>query len=69
MKNFAQFFIRSIPLVVGLIITLFALGFLASFVEDGANLSDFDNEDIWGFIFFAFVGVPTLLYGVNKLAE
>lgn len=69
MKNFFQFFIRSIPLTIGLILTLFALGFLVQFVERGAYLSNFGNEDIWGFIFFAAVGVPTLLFGVNKLAE
>ena len=69
MKNFFQFFIRSIPLTIGLILTLFALGFLVQFVESGAYLSNFGNEDIWGFIFFAAVGVPTLLFGVNKQAE
>lgn len=69
MKNFAQFFIKSIPLTIGLILTLFALSFLVQFVERGAHLSDIDNEDIWGFIFFAVAGVPTLLYGVNKLSD
>ncbi|MFZ2169921.1 MAG: hypothetical protein WAW61_09835 [Methylococcaceae bacterium] len=69
MRNFVQFFIKSIPLIIGLILTLFALSFLVQFVEGGADLSNFGNEDIWGFIFFAVAGVPTLLFGVNKLAE
>ena len=69
MRNFFQFFSKSIPLTIGLILTLFALSFLIQFVENGAFLSDIDSKDIWGFIIFAMVGVPTLLYGVNKLAD
>jgi len=68
MRDFAQFFLKSIPLTIGLILTLFALSFLVQFVESGAWLSEAD-EDVWAFIFFAVVGVPTLLFGINKLAE
>ena len=64
-----RFFLKSFPLTIGVILTLLALSFLVQFVENGAYLSDIEDEDIWAFIFFAVVGVPTLLFGVNKLAE
>ena len=69
MTSFAHFFLKSIPFAVGLILTLFALSFLVQFVEQGAYLSEWDNEDVWGFVFFALIGVPVLLFGINKLAE
>lgn len=68
MKNFIQFFRKSTPLTIGVILVLFSLGFLVQLVENG-ELFSADSNDIWGFIFFAMIGVPTLLFGVNKLAE
>ena len=69
MRYFMRFFIKSLPLSIGMILTLLALSFLVKFVENGAYLSDIDNRDMWAFIFFAIAGLPTLLIGVNYLAE
>lgn len=68
MKELLSFFVRAIPLSIGLIISLVALSFLVSFT-DNAGLSDIGEENFVTFLILAFVGIPTLLFGIKKLSS
>lgn len=67
MKNSLGFFIRALPLTLGLILSLTALSFLVSFT-DTAELSEIAEEDFLSFVVLAFIGIPTLLFGIDKLS-
>ena len=62
MKEFFSLFIKTLPFTIGIILTLISLTFLIEF-------SDFEDEEFWSFVFFAAIGIPTLLYGINKASN
>jgi hypothetical protein len=59
MKSLFFFFIKTLPFALGVVLVLTSLAFLV----------DFENEDFWAFVFFAIIGIPTLLYGINKASN
>lgn len=68
MKELLNFFVKALPLSLGLILSLTALSFLIGFT-DGARLSDIGEEDFVTFLILAIVGIPTLLFGIKKLSS
>jgi hypothetical protein len=65
MKSLFFFFIKTLPFALGVVLVLTSLTFLVEFVD----YVDFENEDFWLFVFFAIIGIPTLLYGINKASN
>jgi hypothetical protein len=68
MKSFAQFFVRSLPLVAGIILTLIALAFLVEFT-DSASFDRLEDEEFWGFVLFSIGGLPLTLFGISLLSN
>lgn len=64
MKIFLRFFLRSLPLVVGVIFSLTALVFLVEFAAKKLEV-----ENFWSFVIFAVVGLPLMLFGINRLSS
>ena len=59
MKSLFFFFIKTLPFTIGVVLVLTALAFLI----------DIESEDFWLFVFFTIIGIPTLLYGIEKMSE
>lgn len=68
MKELFRFIVKAFPLTFGLIISLTGLSFLVSFT-DSASLSSISDEDFIAFVLLSTVGIPTLLFGINKLSN
>jgi hypothetical protein len=68
MKNYIKFTVKSLPLVFGLILTLISLAFLVEFATD-IYVEKFQETEFTFFVVFAVIGFPTLLYGINYLAN
>lgn len=75
MKNFARFFAKSLPFVAGIICTLTALAFLVSLLVELSShpkyfsKSILDQEKFWAFVTFAVIGLPLILFGINRLSS
>ena len=63
-----KFFVRTIPFVSGLILTLTSLAFLVEFAGS-PSLESLSEEDFVSFAILALLGVPLLLLGIRRLAE
>ena len=61
--TFIKFFVRSVPLLVGMILTLISLTYLVSFVNYG---QEYDEPYFWIFVILFVLGFPLLLWGTNK---
>ncbi len=59
MKSLLFFFVKTLPFTLGVILVLTSLAFLV----------EIESEDFWAFVFFAIIGIPTLLYGIKKAAN
>ncbi|BCO31169.1 hypothetical protein TspCOW1_12720 [Thiohalobacter sp. COW1] len=68
MKELLNFYVKALPITLGLIFSLTALSFLIDFT-DSARLSDIGEEDFLTFLILAIVGIPTLLFGIKKLSS
>ena len=68
MKNFLKYTIKSLPMVFGLILTLISLTFLIGFATD-IHVANFQEINFTLFVVFAVIGFPTLLFGINYLAN
>ncbi len=68
MKHFFKYAFRSLPMVCGLILTLTSLSFLIGFATD-INVEKLQDEEYSMFLVFAVIGIPTLLFGINYLAN
>lgn len=68
MKNFMSFFLRALPLSLGLILCLTALSFLVSFTG-AEQLTDIAEEGFLTFVVLSIAGIPTLLFGIIKLSN
>ena len=66
MKKFYNSFKKSLPFTTGIILILTSLSFLAEFTTEGL---EFESDEYLIFIFFALIGIPTLLFGINKLSN
>jgi hypothetical protein len=64
MKSIYSFFIKTLPFALGVVLVLTSLAFLVQVLD----YVDF-NEDFLAFVFFAIIGIPTLLYGINKASN
>jgi len=62
MKSLFFFFIKTLPFAIGVVLVLTSLAFLVEFLDD----VDFAFR---AFVFFAIIGIPTLLYGINKASN
>lgn len=69
MKSLLLFFIKVIPFTIGVILTLTSLAFLVEFTDQRLNFGDLGNEEFWSFVFFAIIGIPILLFGINKASK
>lgn len=75
MKNFVRFFARSLPFVAGIICTLTAFSFLVSLLVELSNHPKYfsnsilDKEKFWAFVIFAVIGLPLILFGINRLSS
>lgn len=63
MKSFFQFFLKTIPFTAGIILTLIATNLL---VGDCFWYYEFE---FWGFLIFAVIGIPTVVYGIKILSD
>lgn len=68
MKELLSFFLKALPLSLGLILSLTALSFLVGFT-DSARLANIGEEDFVTFLVLAIVGIPMLLFGIKKLSS
>jgi hypothetical protein len=59
-----QIFFRSLPLAVGILLTLVSFMFI---IELGRI--DFGREKFWGFVFFGLLGIPTIFLGLGILCR
>jgi hypothetical protein len=66
-KEFLLFWIRALPLVIGIISTLTAFAFLIEFTA-GASFDNLEDEEFWGFVLFALIGLPLTLFSIDRLA-
>lgn len=66
MKELFSFFTKSLPLTIGIALTLTGLCFLVKFYHHGLHIS---NDEFGGFIFYFIIGFPTLLWGVQHLSK
>lgn len=64
MKALFFFFIKTLPFTLGVVLILTSLAFLVQVLD----YVDFD-ENFFAFVFFAIIGIPTLLYGINKASN
>ena len=67
-KEILRFWLRSLPLVLGIISILTAFAFLIEFT-DRASFDNLEDEEFLGFVLFALVGLPLTLFGINRLAN
>jgi hypothetical protein len=63
-KSFFKFWLKAIPFTLGMALSIISLCFLIKFYDYGLN---FEDQNIWFFCIFFFIGFPTLTYGINKL--
>ncbi len=68
MKDFFSLFLRSLPFVMGIILTLTAVSFLIEFASQ-ASVSNLDEVEYWAFVIFAVIGIPLTLFGINRLSR
>jgi hypothetical protein len=68
MKDLLKYFVKAIPLSLGLILSLTALSFLVAFT-DGAELSELGESNFLSFLVLALLGIPTLLFGIERLSR
>jgi len=66
MKPLIKYWLRCLPFTIGIALVLVAMCFLVKFFDRGL---DFDDEEIWVFGMFIFVGMPLLLFGIEKLSK
>ena len=63
MKSFIRLFLKTLPFTIGVILILTSLAFLTD------QYRYFEDERFWAFVFFAVIGIPTLLFGINKASN
>lgn len=63
MKIFFRFFISSMPFTFGIIIVLISLAFLVESIR-----GSFFESEFWSFVILATIGIPILLFGIDKLS-
>jgi hypothetical protein len=68
MRSFFGFFFGALPFTIGIILTLTSLTLLADFADQSIGFHDFLDKQFFGFVFFAFLGIPWLLFGVERLS-
>jgi hypothetical protein len=66
MKEYVRFLLRAAPFTIGLTLSLVGLCYLVRFYDFGF---DFESENIWMFVIFFGFGIPTLIYGINRLSN
>jgi len=66
MKYFFRYILRSLPLTVGIILSIIALCFLVQFYDRGL---DFEAEEFWAFSIFFIIGFPLLVWGIDYLSR
>ena len=59
-----DYFIKIMPLTIGLILTLTSLSFLIN--SRLYYFDDMSDERFLLFVFFAIIGFPLMLYGIDK---
>jgi len=68
MRSFFAFFFGALPFTIGIVLTLTSLTLLADFADQSIGFHDFKDKQFYGFVFFAFLGVPWMLYGIELLS-
>ena len=68
MKSFFRYFLRSLPFVFGIILTLTALAFLVDFAGY-VSIDALADEEFFAFLVFALSGLPLTLYGIALLSR
>ena len=69
MKRALSFLIKTLPFALGVVLVLTSLAFLVEFTDQRLHIGDLEDEEFWAFVFFAMIGVPTLLYGIKKASD
>lgn len=64
MKSMLKLFIRSMPLAVGILLTLVSFVFI---IELG--YVNFEREEFWGFVVFGLLGIPSIFVGLSILCQ
>ena len=64
MNDYWRFIVKALPFTAGVILLLVGMAYLLEFVND----LRIGEEDFWSFVFFFAIGLPTVLYGINKLS-
>ena len=65
MKDFYEFLVRCLPLTIGMAMVLIGMCFLVDFYD---NRLDFE-EEFFAFVFWFAVGMPLMLFGIDKLSK
>lgn len=68
MKVLISFVVKALPFTAGLILSFTALSFLVGF-SDSARFSHMGDEDFIAFVVLSILGIPTLLFGMQKLSN
>lgn len=66
MKMFFLFCLHSLPMVIGIILSLTSLAFLVEFTSN-PSLDYLMDEEFLGFLLFALIGFPLMFFGINRL--
>ena len=65
MKSLLRYWVRSLPFTIGVAAILIAMCFLVSFYQRGLDF----EEEFWTFVVFSLVGMPLMLFGIEKLSK
>ena len=66
MKAFYKFWVRSLTFTIGIGLVLTAMCFLVDFYDNRLQL---DDGEYWAFVFFFVLGMPLMLFGIDKLSK
>ena len=64
--GYFKFLKKSLPITIGMILTLIALCCLVEFYDQGLY---FEGDYFIYFVTFFFIGFPLLMFGINKMAD
>ena len=65
MKAHYRFWVRCLPFTIGIGFVLIAMCFLVDFYDNRLQF----EEEFWAFVFFFVLGMPLMLFGIDKLSK
>ena len=64
MRRVLKLFLKSIPVAVGIILTLISFVLIVDL-----GYIDIEESKFWGFVFFELLGIPSIFVGIGILCR